>query len=116
MDELANDNVTPIRLERNKSRRIKATPPEKRAPIGDMERSVIDECDGLSLSHERPAMVAQARVLSRILDNPKQAALHPTTSRQLTQILNDLRGNSKKRTRSRLASVQRMVTPTDVAK
>ena len=78
--------------------------------IGEVEQSVLDECAGLSLSEERPAMVTTACRLAHILDDPKQVALHPTTSRQLTAILNDLRGNSKKRTRSRLASVQRLVS------
>lgn len=87
-----------------------APQPVSRGP-GDNERAVREECAGLSLSDDRPAMVAQAVTLARILDNPKSMAMWPTTSRQLTAILNDLRGNSKKRTRSRLASVQRMVTP-----
>ena len=83
---------------------------ESTALMGDIEKAVIEETSGLSIAAERPAMVATARSMARILDNPKQAALHPTTSRQLTSILNDLRGQSKKRTRSRLASVQRMTT------
>lgn len=110
-------NITRIRLANKDAQRVvngydtvdNSQSASKTEHMGDMERAVVEECQGLSLATERPAMVVSARHMARILDNPKQQALWPTTTRQLTAILNDLHGNSKKRARSRLASVQRMV-------
>ena len=119
------DNVTSIRTAKGKrdngvdgsaARHPAGQSRNEAAPVGDVEKAVIEECQGLSLASERPAMVAQAKGMARILDNPKQVALHPTTTRMLTQILNDLRGNSKKKTRSRLASVQRMTSGEGIAR
>jgi len=107
--ERANGTVVLMTGERAKPIEPQVNPP------GLVELAVIEECSGLSIAAERPALVETARTMARILDNPNQLALHPTTSRQLTSILNDLRGQSKKRTRSRLASVQRMVTDSDAA-
>lgn len=78
--------------------------------IGLMEQAVIDECEGLSLAAERPAMVMAARLQARLCDDHKSQGLWTSASRQLTAILNDLRGNSKRKTKGRLAQVQRMTT------
>lgn len=83
---------------------------------GPHEQAVIDECANLSLAQERPAMVMAARNAAKIMDTPKQAALHTQASRQMVSILNDLRGSSKKKSGGRLAKVQSMTRPTTVAR
>lgn len=90
--------------------------PEKpeRYVIGAIEKAVIEECEGLSMAKDRPGMVAAARNMAHICDNPKQAALHATANRQMTSILNDLRGNSKRKSKGRLASIQRMTNSVGV--
>lgn len=85
-----------------------SAPKRKGKAMGATEEAVVEECGALSIAVERPAMVMQARSLARILDDEKQIGLWPTTSRMLTQILNDLRGNSKKKSKGRLARVQGM--------
>lgn len=79
---------------------------------GAVEKATAEECEALSIAQERPGMVEQAKQLARIMDNPKQIGLWPTTSRQLTSILNDLRGNSRKKSKGRLAKVQAMTKAT----
>jgi hypothetical protein len=76
--------------------------------IGDMERAVIEECAKLSAAQERPAAVTQARKMASILDDMDQSAMWPTTSRQLSAIMDGLRGSSQKKARGRLAQVQKM--------
>jgi hypothetical protein len=98
---------SPVRV-RTRGTRAAAKP--KVVVIGDHEQAVIDECEGLSLAVERPAMVMAARNAARIMDNPKQATLHTQASRQMVSILNDLRGNSKKKSKGRLAKVQSMTS------
>lgn len=83
-------------------------PPANVGPVGPVERSIIEECSGLSIAVERPGVVEMARCLARILDDKKSIGLWPTTSRQLQVMLNDLRGNSKRKTRGRIAKVQNM--------
>lgn len=73
---------------------------------GRVERLTAEECEALSIAQERPGTVAQALQLARIMDNPKQIGLWPTTSRQLQSILSELRGSSKKKSKGRLARVQ----------
>lgn len=85
--------------------------PQPKVPtprIGPVERSIIDECAGLSIAVERPGVVEMARCLAKIMDDKKSIGLWPTTSRQLQVMLNDLRGNSKRKTRGRIAKVQNM--------
>lgn len=111
------NNVTPITKGRKKSRgddgestRLAKESENHwdRGEVGMVEQGVIDECAGFAQSVARPAMVAQARSLARILDDSRRVPLWAQTSRQLTAILNDLRGSAKRKTRGRLAQVQRM--------
>jgi hypothetical protein len=81
---------------------------KKRCGPGDVELGVIAETE--LTSGEHPALVAMAVSLARILDNDGQVYMWPTTARQLTAILNELRGGKRKqRNRGRLASVQSLV-------
>jgi hypothetical protein len=82
----------------------------KEPVIGPMEAAVIEECAGLSLAAERPAMVMAARNSAAICDDKKKATLHTQANRQMVAILNDLRGNSRKKSKGRLAKVQAMTT------
>lgn len=119
----AADNVTALPVRRTgvpasarggQSRRSEAekgcgtTVPEQPVEPGETELAVLEECRSLSLAEQRPAMVATAQRMARILDNQSLTALWPTTSRQLTAILNDLRGGSRSKRKGRLSSVQSM--------
>lgn len=76
---------------------------------GETEEAVVLETQSLSASENHPGMVATAKRMARILDNPDLVKLHPTSSRQLMQILESLRSKSQGRRRGgRLASVQQM--------
>lgn len=122
------DNVTPLPLRRRGSagmpiskstrsgaeKRSETTPPsDPKKPDtphvpGETERAVIAECSSLSMADQRPAMVALATRMARILDNAELTTLWPTTSRQLQAVLNDLRGGSRTKRKGRLAAVQGM--------
>lgn len=75
---------------------------------GECELAVIVETDAISAAEQRPGMVSAAIRMARILDNEALVALHPTTSRQLTGILETLRAQSIGKRRGRLATVQKM--------
>lgn len=75
---------------------------------GECELAVIAETDNINAAEQRPGMVSAAIRMARILDNDALVALHPTTSRQLTGILETLRGQSRGKRKGRLASVQQM--------
>lgn len=100
-------NVTQLHVLQGNS---EPTPPPASSKefVGPVEASIIEECAGLSIAVERPGVVEMARCLARILDDKKSIGLWPTTSRQLQVMLNDLRGNSKRKTRGRIAKVQNM--------
>lgn len=76
--------------------------------MGPVEFGVIEECKNFPQAQVRPAMVEQARALARLMDDERRVALWPTTSRQLTSIMNDLRDSAKRKARGRLATVQKM--------
>lgn len=73
---------------------------------GEVERSVIAEC--AALDEPNTALVATAKVMARILDNPNQVSQHATASRQLTSILETLSPKQKRKSKGRLASVRQM--------
>jgi hypothetical protein len=80
-------------------------PPEQ---PGEVESAVIAETG--TTGQDRPALVANAITLARILDNDEQVYMWPQTSRQLTALLNELHGGGRrKRNSGRLASVQSLV-------
>jgi hypothetical protein len=86
--------------------------PKRAKKIGEMEQAVIDAATKLGALEDKPDIVMLARNMARILDNPKQVALHPSTNRQLMALMGQIRGTdssgSKRKSRGRLATVQRM--------
>lgn len=108
-DDEPEATVTALHVVQGNSESTPTPPAATPTPrIGPVERSIIEECSGLSIAVERPGVVEMARCLARILDDKKSIGLWPTTSRQLQVMLNDLRGNSKRKTRGRIAKVQNM--------
>lgn len=75
--------------------------------IGFNEAAVIAQCENAPKAGDLPSIVAQARTLARILDDPSLMTYHATTSRQLQSLLATLQGPPKK-SRGRLAAVQAM--------
>jgi hypothetical protein len=75
---------------------------------GSVDRAVLDETASLLKSSERPAMVACARAMARILDNDALVAMHPQAARQLQVILNELRSGAKRKSQGRLVAVQQL--------
>ena len=96
-------NVTPIK-------RRSSTKPKPSAaqsdPAGAVEKSVNAQLK--DFADEHPVQVEMALVAARILDNEDRVALHPTTLRQLGQIVETLTAGKKKKSRGRLAAVQQM--------
>jgi hypothetical protein len=76
--------------------------------IGLVEQGVLHETAPLAKTAERPATLAGARAMARILDNDALMAMHPQAVRQLQVILNELHSATKKKSRGRLAAVQQM--------
>jgi hypothetical protein len=73
---------------------------------GPVEFGVRAELDGLALAEQRPALVAIAYALARVLDDPAAIPQHPTAAHRLAETLDKLSKGSRGRTR--LASVQQM--------
>jgi hypothetical protein len=93
-------NVTSI-----KSRKQPAKPRAPRADKrGEVERAVRAQLKDFAA--DNPTQVQMAIVAAQILDNPERVALHPTTIRQLGQIVEGLTAGKKKKSRGRLAAVQ----------
>ncbi len=69
---------------------------------------MLDETAPLTKAAERPATVAGARVMARILDDNALVAMHPQAARQLQVILNELHSHTKRKSKGRLAAVQQM--------
>lgn len=82
--------------------------------IGEMEKAVVDAATKLDAAEDKPDIVMMARNMARILDNPKQVALHPSTNRQLMALMTQLRGDGspgrggRRKSGGRLAAVQKM--------
>jgi hypothetical protein len=76
--------------------------------VGSVEQAVLDETGSLLKSSERPAMVACARAMARILDNDALVGMHPQSARQLQAVLNELHSSTKRKSKGRLAALQQM--------
>ncbi|BBZ74143.1 hypothetical protein [Mycobacterium paraseoulense] len=76
--------------------------------VGSVEQAVLDETALLAKAAERPATVAGARAMARILDDDALLAMHPQAVRQLQVILNELHSVTKRKSKGRLAAVQQM--------
>ena len=69
---------------------------------------MLDETAPLPKAAERPATVAGARAMARILDNDALVAMHPQAARQLQVVLNELHSVKKRKSNGRLVAVQQM--------
>jgi hypothetical protein len=77
--------------------------------VGSAEQAVIDETGQLTSAADRPAVVAAARAMARILDDQQLVSMWPQAARQLQALLDGLRsGVKKKKSGGRLAAVQAM--------
>jgi hypothetical protein len=75
--------------------------------MGDNELAVIEQVERMPKAPERPSIVAQAKTLARIMDDPALRPMHATTSRQLQALLTSLDGPVRK-SRGRLYAVRQM--------
>lgn len=102
-------NVTPLRAAPAATADSADGPPAPRVEreMGEVETAVMAEVSGLSTTKTRPALVATARSLARVLDTPMAIAQHPSAAHRLAEMLRELRKGSDVRG-GRLASVQRM--------
>ncbi|MDH6248012.1 hypothetical protein, partial [Mycobacterium sp. OTB74] len=74
--------------------------------LGTVESATIIECE--PYQSDRPAMVAMARTLATLLDDPSLPGLHVQASRQLAAILTTLHRTRTPKSKGRLASVQNL--------
>jgi hypothetical protein len=82
---------------------------------GPTELAVIAQCEDNPRAAERPATVAQARTLARILDTPEMFPTHATASNSLQKLLASLDApNRGRKSKGRLHSVIRMTAKTRV--
>ena len=77
------------------------------------EQAVIDVCADLIVddgfvTQTRPDVVAGARTMARILDDPEMSMTHATVRRQLRLDMDSLRSATVKKSKGRLAAIQRM--------
>lgn len=87
---------------------LRALPPVVVPDEGSsVEAAVLAEVEGLALGSERPALVAVALNLARLLDNPRAFAQAPAAAGKLTMVLDSLRKGGESG-RSRLAAVRSM--------
>jgi hypothetical protein len=107
-------NVSPIRGRKPSAQAAAQRAQEKSGPsprvrsgsVGEVERAVRGQLKDFAA--DNPTQVEMAIVAAKILDNPERVALHPTTIRQLGQIVEGLTAGKKKKSRGRLAAVQSM--------
>jgi hypothetical protein len=104
------DELAVKRAKRTDSRESVA---RRRTP-GEMERAVVQECEGIP--DAKPTLVVAAKNLGRIVDdlagNPKATALYNSTMKQLMATMAELRGDEtdkrktgKRKSGGRLATV-----------
>lgn len=89
---------------------------KRRSGVGDMERAVVEECEGLERAKDRPTLVVAARNLAKIVDNPELKGLHTSTTKQIMGILADLHGDSDDKRKSRKKSGGRLATVGNLTK
>ncbi len=86
-----------------------ASPPvvvEPQRP-GPVELAVVEACAALSTTASHPDLVETALSLARILDDRRQITTQPSASRELRQVMAELRAGSAGRS-GRLADVARL--------
>lgn len=75
--------------------------------VGPVEEAVSEEAASSAVAPERPAIVAMAKAMARILDSDDLVAMHPQAARQLQASLTQLAPRVKK-SKGRLAAVRGM--------
>lgn len=83
--------------------------PVEQPVIGPVEAGVIATLDGLPSAAKRPDLVASARSMARLQDNPIHAAQQVGAAKAQKEIMDQLLKGSEKK--SRLASVRSMTIP-----
>jgi hypothetical protein len=90
---------------------LRTKPPETNdsPAIGPVEQAVIDDFAELPAAQENSLLVANARSMARIMDNPHATGQYVQASKQLMTIIEKLTGaggnKRKRKTGSRLATV-----------
>ena len=78
-------------------------------PIGPTEQGVIAVLTNVPAAEKRPDLVASARAMARLQDNPLYAAQQTAAAKQLQLIMDQLLKGSEKK--GRLAAVRQMSQP-----
>jgi len=104
-EQAAPDNVRPLRRGKPMSTVDVLSAPEQ---PGFVEQGVIDVCVNSSVAAERPDVVAQARVLARLMDTQKMEKDYTSASRQLSNLMGILCPVGKSKTKGRLVQIQKM--------
>lgn len=77
--------------------------------IGPCEQAVIDALQGVPAAERRPDLVASARAMARLQDNPLFAAQQTAAARQQREIMAELMKGTERK--GRLAAVRQMSKP-----
>jgi len=77
--------------------------------IGPCEQAVIDTLQGVPAAEKRPDLVASARAMARLQDNPLYAAQQTAASKQLQALMAELMKGTERK--GRLAAVRQMSKP-----
>ena len=77
--------------------------------IGPCEQAVIDALQGVPAAEKRPDLVASARAMARLQDNPLFAAQQTAAARQQREIMAELMKGTERK--GRLAAVRQMSKP-----
>jgi hypothetical protein len=85
---------------------VVSTPPPDSPEPGPVEAATQEEVSGMSTT--RPAMVAIALAMARLLDNPRVASAQPLAAKVLVNILETLHKASAQQRRGNLALVRTM--------
>jgi hypothetical protein len=104
MDTVVGGDVLNGRAKPGQKRLSKESDPEP----GHAERGVIYVCANNSIADERPDLVAQARILARLMDNPEREKEWSTASRQLSSLMAQLCPVAKTKSQGRLVAIKKM--------
>ena len=81
--------------------------------IGPAEQAVVNTLAGLPTADKRPDLVASARAMARLLDNPLYAAQQTAAAKELRSVMDQLLKGSEKK--GRLAAVRQLSRPESAA-
>lgn len=77
--------------------------------VGPCEQAVMDTLSGVPAAEKRPDLVASARAMARLQDNPLYAAQQTAASKQLQALMAELMKGTERK--GRLAAVRQMSRP-----